>query len=544
MIVCRSCGFHNKDADSFCGSCGEFLEWTGERITPKPAPVVEPEPEEPAPAKRSLLERIQSLVYMDVGERDPLPAQSGPMGGPPRPPGPPGMGGPPRPPGVGSPPGVGGPPRPPGPPGVGGPPGPPAGTVGPPGPPAGTVGPPSPVGPPAVTAGPPTPPGPPSPPAATVGPPTPSGSLAAAVGSSSPPGPPGGTVGPPTPPGPPGPPAATVGPPAGTVGPSAPVGPPGPPGPSLELPEPQPPAEAALVVPLGETTATPSKPDPLSVLPEREQKRPTAVVKKPPSRRLRPGDLICGDCGEGNADTRKFCSRCGATLLTAEVVKTPWWRKILPKRRTKVRTALERTAKDRRAKTTATGKAFRAVFKTVRALVAVVLVLGGIAYGSLPAVRTWVNNQVAAWQQDAQSALDMTYAPVHPTKVTATLEEPNHPADLVADSVSNTFWAAPANKGEATLVFTFDRPVNIDKAIIQNGDNDKFDQTFRAERLHLVYSTGKTEDLQLKDQPDPQELTVQNGHDVTSLEIHVTATYQSLHGNDLAISEIELFQRS
>jgi hypothetical protein len=31
---------------------------------------------------------------------------------------------------------------------------------------------------------------------------------------------------------------------------------------------------------------------------------------------------------------------------------------------------------------------------------------------------------------------------------------------------------------------------------------------------------------------------------VTSLEIHVTATYQSLHGNDLAISEIELFQRS
>ena len=302
--------------------------------------------------------------------------------------------------------------------------------------------------------------------------------------------------------------------------------------------------EAALVVPLGESTATPPKPDTLSVLPEREQKRPTAVVKRPPTRRLRPGDLICGDCGEGNADTRRFCSRCGATLLTAEVVKTPWWRKILPKRRTKVRKAGERTAKDRRAKSTAAGTAFRAAFKTIRALVAVVLVLGGVAYGSLPAVRTWVNNQVASWQQDAQSALDMTYAPVHPTKVTATFEEPTHPADQVADSISNTFWAAPTNKGEATLVFTFDRPVNIDKAIIQNGDNDKFDQTFRAERLHLVYSTGKTEDLTLKDQPDPQELTVQNGHNVTSLEIHVTATFQSLHGTDLAISEIELFQRS
>ena len=483
MIVCRSCGFHNKDADSFCGSCGEFLEWTGEKITPKPPPVVEPEPEEPAPAKRGLLERIQSLVYMDVGERDALPVQSGPGFG--RPPGPPGVGGPPRPPG-------------------------------PPGPPAGTLGPPAPVG-------------PPGPPAGTLGLPAPVGPPAPAwppAGAATPPGPPVGAIA--TPPGPPG-----LGAPAGSD-------------PSLQLPTPvvKPPVEAALVVPLGESTATPPKPDLLSVLPEREQKRPTAVVKKPPTRRLRPGDLICGDCGEGNADTRKFCSRCGATLLTAEVVKTPWWRKILPKRRTKVRKALERTARDRRAKSTAASTAFRAVFKTLRALIAVVLVVGGIAYGSLPAVRTWVNNQVASWQQDAQSALELTYEPVHPTKVTATAEEPTHPADLVADSVSNTFWAAPTNKGEATLVFTFDRPVNIDKAIIQNGDNDKFDQTFRAERLHLVYSTGKTEDLTLKDQPDPQELTVQNGHNVTSLEIHVTATFQSLHGTDLAISEIELFQRS
>jgi len=318
---------------------------------------------------------------------------------------------------------------------------------------------------------------------------------------------------------------------------------------SLELPAPQAhtpqsPVEAALVAPLQSTTATPPKPDTLSVLPEREQKRVTAVVKKPPTRRLQPGDLICGDCGEGNPDTRKFCSRCGHSLLTAEVVKTPWWRKILPRRRTKVRKALERTAKDRKAKRTASGTAFRAIFKTVRALVAVVLVLGGLAYGSLPAVRTWVNNQVASWQQDAQSALDMTYAPVHPTKVTATFAEPTHPADLVADSVSNSFWAAPTTKGEATLVFTFDRAVNIDKAIIQNGDNDKFDQSFRVERLHLVYSNGKTEDLQLKDQPDPQELTLQNGHNITSVEMHVMATYQSLHGTDVAISEIELFQRS
>ena len=29
MIVCTKCGFQNSAADSFCGSCGSFLEWIG-----------------------------------------------------------------------------------------------------------------------------------------------------------------------------------------------------------------------------------------------------------------------------------------------------------------------------------------------------------------------------------------------------------------------------------------------------------------------------------------------------------------------------------
>jgi hypothetical protein len=32
MIVCKTCGYRNAGADSFCGSCGGFLEWTGERV--------------------------------------------------------------------------------------------------------------------------------------------------------------------------------------------------------------------------------------------------------------------------------------------------------------------------------------------------------------------------------------------------------------------------------------------------------------------------------------------------------------------------------
>ena len=50
MIVCNQCGFQNMDNDSFCGSCGGFLEWTGEKVGPPPA---EAAPEQAAAPKRS-----------------------------------------------------------------------------------------------------------------------------------------------------------------------------------------------------------------------------------------------------------------------------------------------------------------------------------------------------------------------------------------------------------------------------------------------------------------------------------------------------------
>ena len=63
MIVCKQCGHHNEDSDTFCGSCGKFLEWTGERVA-----VAQPEPEPPAPepvpepAHVGLIDRVKSEV--------------------------------------------------------------------------------------------------------------------------------------------------------------------------------------------------------------------------------------------------------------------------------------------------------------------------------------------------------------------------------------------------------------------------------------------------------------------------------------------------
>lgn len=44
MVVCTSCSARNEDAERFCGQCGAYLEWEGERVdaAPLPAPAQVP----------------------------------------------------------------------------------------------------------------------------------------------------------------------------------------------------------------------------------------------------------------------------------------------------------------------------------------------------------------------------------------------------------------------------------------------------------------------------------------------------------------------
>jgi len=75
VIVCKQCGHHNEDNDTFCGSCGKFLEWTGERVVvaqPEPEPPA-PEPE-PEPARLGLIDRVKHAVGMEEAAVHPVPA--------------------------------------------------------------------------------------------------------------------------------------------------------------------------------------------------------------------------------------------------------------------------------------------------------------------------------------------------------------------------------------------------------------------------------------------------------------------------------------
>jgi hypothetical protein len=582
MIVCKTCGYRNAGADSFCGSCGGFLEWVGERVEPpRPEPVpAEPEPE-PAP-KRGLLARVQDLLYADVGHRDPIARPSGPGG----------FGG--------SVPGM----RPPGGPGVPGVPGRP-GMAGkppaPPPPPPGAAGsrPPIPPPPPPGAAGsrPPIPPPPPPPGAAGSRPPIPPPPPTGAAGSGPPmPPPPPGVTGsrpsipPPPPPGasgastaPPPPPGASPVPPApGTSGVStlppavAPAAVTQPAGAGFPLPGgsgaghptlpdgrtgyrvTEGPGAGALVAPISPGAAAVEPPKPAAgeamtampvrpagtgpdVVPPQERGRARrTVARSAPSRELQPGDLICGDCGEGNLATRRFCSRCGAELAGAEVVKASWWRRLLPRRKPRQARAAEPDTGV--AKTGQRRKHKRTIMPAVRRSIAVLAILGGVLYGLVPNVREYANTRFVAGRQWTEHKIFGTYVPVRAVKATSTPVNRKHPAADAVDEHWNTYWMTPVSSARR-LTLTFQEPVELSRALIRGGIVGDLPGSQRPRTLHLVYPTGKGQTLALKDVTDEQQFDLDSGGKVAKLEIYVQDTYANAESRQVAISEVELYTK-
>jgi hypothetical protein len=283
-----------------------------------------------------------------------------------------------------------------------------------------------------------------------------------------------------------------------------------------------------------------------AMAPQAREQRARATVRKPPTRRLQPGDLICGDCGEGNPPNRKFCSRCGSSLETAETVKTPWWRKILPKRKAKVLDAGTRPGKGGVRTRSRRAAALAKVFPTIRKVIAIVLLLGGIVYGAYTPFRTWTNGQVIGAKNKITNLINPKYDPVHPNGVRASGEIKGHPGVNASDTFKNTFWGAhipAATQPKLSLVLAFASKVDVDRALITSGNSANFSSTNRPRKIHIVYDTGATFDVELKDSPEPQEIKLGNGHGIRKMEIHFDTYYEAVRSNDVAITEIELFRK-
>ncbi|HEY0639601.1 MAG TPA: zinc ribbon domain-containing protein [Pseudonocardiaceae bacterium] len=261
---------------------------------------------------------------------------------------------------------------------------------------------------------------------------------------------------------------------------------------------------------------------------------------EPDDRPLSPGDLVCGRCGAGNSPTRRFCRRCAASLVEAAVVRRPWWHRFLPRRDRHLRRTGERPPVRRlRA-----GAVLGGVWRGLRWALTILLVLGLLGYAVVPTVRGQVNSAARSAWSGARSVVAPRDVPVRPPTVVSAGERAEHPAAHANDLADTTYWSAPRVEPQPPLVFTFDRPVELRQLIVINGAGVDFRRLHRAERLHLVFSTGRTADLQLLDSPDRQTLKLDSGPGVTEVEVHVLSTYPPADpAADVAITELEFFAR-
>jgi len=289
-------------------------------------------------------------------------------------------------------------------------------------------------------------------------------------------------------------------------------------------------------------TAQPATTQPAAVQPAAMQPtafRPRAAPKPaaaPPTKRLRPGDLICAECGEGNDPVRKFCSRCGQSLATAEVASTPWYRRLFPKRKAKVLAAGERPKRRGGA-----GINFGSIARLVRNVVVVVVVLGGIAYGAIPGFRDTVNNRVNGIISSFNSKVAAP-TPVHATSVKASSSITGHDGSLAVDAFSNTYWAAPLNHDpHPTLTVGFSPAVNISVMLFISGDTANELSEARPEELHLVFSNGATQNIKLADEATSQQFNINGATKVTGVTIQIMSVYASTSGNAVALSDVEFF---
>jgi hypothetical protein len=293
--------------------------------------------------------------------------------------------------------------------------------------------------------------------------------------------------------------------------------------------------------------------------------QPTApkIQRRPPSRRLEIGDLICPECGEGNPDSRKFCSRCGTALAEAQVVKKKWWQRFIPRKGPKKRKAGDRPSA-RKTKKPLHLKILGVMFGGVARVVGAIFIIGGILYGMVPNIRSSINEQVSPIKNWVTGLFQQTYGPInitgansHTTIVNAKGEVPgqqpngNHAATMAIDTHPNTWWLSrPIRKGrDVVLHITFGGTFNVKKIRVYNGDQVNFDDYDRPQSVVLVWSNGKSSDVTLVNDAKETDYDVSNGDGVKSVDVHIKTVYRStakakLGGRDIALAEIFFLQKT
>jgi hypothetical protein len=277
-----------------------------------------------------------------------------------------------------------------------------------------------------------------------------------------------------------------------------------------------------------------------------------ATKKAPSSRVINPGDKVCGQCGEGNDPNRKFCRRCGASLLEAEVFSLPWYKRLW--RRLSNRKQRQAGDRPRQRRRLVGGHGGGWLMTWAKRIFVVALVVF-IFLATVGPYSHTIKHHVSTWYHDVKKQIDPTYTPVHPTTALATSSASGHPAGNVIDGASNTSWEANnAGPGQSVIVYLA-KPTEIGKFGFLSGDQDAAATSYitqpRPEQITVTWhgqksKQVKTQVVALQDVSTFQTFTPNFSGNIHSITFTVNTVYPATNSKALgvAIAEIELFTKT
>jgi hypothetical protein len=302
------------------------------------------------------------------------------------------------------------------------------------------------------------------------------------------------------------------------------------------------PADAAVSHAVKPTAQQPHAQQPSAVkMPPRPDPKVSVAEKV-----VKAGDLVCGQCGEGNDPVRKFCRKCGNSLAQAiPAKKVKWWKRFFGRKKNRVsKDAREREKRKQKAKD-ASFKAQMA-FANLKKAAMFLMLIGVLGSFAIPSVRGEVMRRGRGGFGSVQEIFNPQVAPVNAVAVAATSEVAGHEAKLAADLVVNTFWAEGA-EGDGvgqTVSFTFAEPTDLTKVLITAGSTDdpaKYLDNPRPKQLHLVFDNGGSADITLIDAEfrKSQGFNLKGAKGVTKVDIAVASVFPGRGGTETGIAEVE-----
>ncbi|OLR92389.1 hypothetical protein BJP25_20085 [Actinokineospora bangkokensis] len=296
---------------------------------------------------------------------------------------------------------------------------------------------------------------------------------------------------------------------------------------------PDPELVAALAAPVAGKAENRLDEVPPEVKPAQQVKKTRAVVRTKPTRRLEPGDLVCAVCGEGNAPTRNFCSRCGEGLADAGVVREKWWRRLFRSRKRHAAGTRpgQKGTREHRAWLTALS------FRRIRAVALVLAILLTVAFAVYPPLRATVRDNAVALYRKVAPRLE----PVRPIAVTSAAGLPDHEPEKMWDTYNNTYWSATMGATRPKVTFRFDDSYLVRSIIMYSGADDAFTANGRPSIIKLTYNTGRTENVLPQDTSRQQTIELKNTTLVSSITMEVLDVYTGSEQPTVAICEVEFF---